>query len=62
MTPAQVCSLTQLFLKSTYFKHDNQFYEQIEGTGMGSPLSPVVAGVYMEDFEATALMTADRQP
>ena len=29
---------------------------------MGSPLSPVVAGLFMEDFEQTALVTADREP
>ena len=29
---------------------------------MGSPLSPVVAGLFMEKFEQTALMTADREP
>ena len=59
MTPEQVCSLTELCLKSTYFRHGDQFFEQ---TAMGSTLSPVVAGLFMEDFEQTALMTADRQP
>ena len=29
---------------------------------MGSPLSPVVVGLFMEDFEQTALVTADREP
>ena len=29
---------------------------------MGSPLSPVVANIFMEDFEMTALSTADFQP
>ena len=29
---------------------------------MGSPLSPVVANIFMEDFESTAITTADRQP
>ena len=29
---------------------------------MGSPLSPVVAGLFMEDFEQMALATADREP
>ena len=62
MTPQQVCSLTELCLRSTYFKHGDQFFEQTEGTAMGSPLSPVVAGLFMEDFEQTALMTADREP
>ena len=29
------------------------FYEQVEGAAMGSPLSPVVANLYMEAFEKT---------
>ena len=62
ITPQQVTSLTELCLRSTYFKHGDQFFEQTEGTAMGSPLSPVVAGLFMEDFEQTALMTADREP
>ncbi|MDA8031702.1 MAG: reverse transcriptase domain-containing protein, partial [Alphaproteobacteria bacterium] len=62
MTPQQVCSLTELCLKSTYFMYGDQFFEQSEGTAMGSPLSPVVAGLFMEDFEQTALVTADREP
>ena len=61
MTPQQVCSLTELCLKSTYFKHGDQFFEQTDGTAMGSPLSPVVAGLFMEDFEQMALVTADRE-
>ncbi len=29
---------------------------------MGSPLSPVVANIFMEDFENTAIATTDYQP
>ena len=29
---------------------------------MGSPLSPVIANIYMEGFEEEALNTADDQP
>ena len=49
-------------LKSMYYKHGDQFFEQTEGTVMGSPLSPVVAGLFMEDFEQMALATEDREP
>ena len=29
---------------------------------MGYPLSPVMVNIFMEDFEITALMTAEKQP
>jgi hypothetical protein len=38
-------------LTFTYFCYDGQFYEQTDGVAMGSPLSPVIANFFMEDFE-----------
>ena len=37
-------------------------FEQSDGMAMGSPLSPVVANIFMEDFESTAIVTSDYQP
>ena len=31
------------------------FYAQIEGAAMGSPVSPIVANLFMEDYEGKAL-------
>ena len=39
-----------------------QHYEQVEGVAMGSPLSPIVANIYMEHFETKALETAPHSP
>ena len=33
-------------------------YEQVKGAAMGSPLSPLVANLFMEDLETKALATA----
>lgn len=41
MTSKQVQSLIELCPKSTYFRHRDHFYEQAEGTALGSPLPPV---------------------
>jgi hypothetical protein len=41
---------------------DGQFYEQTDGVAMGSPLSPVIANFYMEDFEMKAIETATHKP
>ena len=44
--------------KNTYFPFQGQFYEQVEGAAMGSPVSPIVANLYMEYLEQKALSTA----
>ena len=64
LTPDCICRLTELCLRSTYFAFQGNIYmyKQKEGTAMGSPLSPVIANLFMEDFETTALMTAELQP
>jgi len=46
----------------TYFCIHGQFYEQMEGVAMGSPLSPVIANFFMEDFEKKALEQATHKP
>ena len=42
-------------LKNTYFSFQDQFYEQVEGVTLGSPVSPIVASLYMEYFQQKAL-------
>ena len=49
-------------LKSTYFSYGGEFFEQREGAAMGSPVSAVVADLYMEFFEELALRTAPTKP
>ena len=51
-------------LKNTYFSFQGQFYEQVEGAAMGSPVSPIVANLYMEYLEQKqkALSTAPTPP
>ena len=54
----QIISLLEFYLKSTYFVFQGRYYEQLEGAAMGSPISPMVANLCMEDFEAKGLSTA----
>ena len=58
----QVVTLLEFCLKTTYFVCDNIFYRQIQGAPMGSPVSPVVANLKMEDFEVKALASAVHAP
>ena len=54
--------LLEFCLKNTYFSFQGQFYEQVEGAAMGSPVSPIVANLYMEYLEQKALSTAPNPP
>ena len=49
-------------LSTSYFMWDGDFYEQIDGVAMGSPLSPVIANFYMERFEQLILESASLKP
>ena len=58
MTIRQIISLLEFCLRSTYFTFQNKYFEQVEGTAMGSPISSIVANLYMEDLETKAIQTA----
>ena len=61
MTLNNIC-LLEFCLNSTYFTFQEKFYEQVEGAAMGSSISPIVANVYMEDFEMRAINTSPLPP
>ena len=44
------------------FSFQGQFYEQVEGVAMVSPVSPIVANLYMEYYEQKALDTVPHLP
>jgi len=48
-----------LVLGSTSFVFNDCFYEQIYGSPMGSPLSPILADMVMEDLEIASLKNLD---
>ena len=58
----EILALYKHVLTSTYFGIDGQFYEQTDRVAMGSPLSPVIANFYMEDFEMKAIKKATHKP
>ena len=49
--------LVQICIKSTYFNFYGDIYEQFEGVAMGSPLSPIVVNIYMDNFEIISINT-----
>ena len=57
-----IMELLGFCLNNMYFSFQNKFYEQVEGVAMGSPVSPIVANLYMEHFEGKALASAANPP
>ena len=59
---SDIILLLEFCLRITYFSFQDQFYEQVEGAAMDSPVSPIVANLYMEYLEQKALSTAPYPP
>ena len=57
-----IIDLLGFCLHNTYFSFQNKFYEQVEGAPVGSPVSPIVANLYMECFERKGLSSAINPP
>ena len=62
LTPKQITELTRTCLKTTFFKQNGKFFQQTEGASMGSPLSPVIANMYMETLEEKSIQTSELKP
>ncbi len=43
--------MISLIFNSTYFQFDGKFYKQIFGLPMGSPLSPILSDMVVQDLE-----------
>ena len=58
MSIPQIVTLLEFCLTNTYFLFQGKYYEQVHGAAMGSPISPLIANLFMEEFEAKALQSA----
>ena len=59
---SDIILLLEICLKNTHLSFQGQFYEQVEGAAMGSPVSSIVANIYMQYLEQKALSTAPHSP
>ena len=55
MSIPQITSLLEFCLTHTYFLFQGKYYEQVQGATMESPISPLIANIFMEEFEVKAL-------
>ena len=55
MPISQITSLLEFCLTHTYFLFQGKYYKQVQGAAMGSPISPLIANIFMEEFEVKAL-------
>jgi len=49
-------------LSNNYFVYNDTIYKQIYGCAIGSPVSPVVANLCMEEIEETAIKATPVSP
>ena len=62
MSVQHIISLLEFCLRSTFFTFQDRLYEQHKGAAMGSPISPIVANLFMEDFEKNAIESSPHPP
>ena len=51
--------LIELCLKNSFFRFENEFYEQVSGLAMGCPLSSFLANIFLEHVESEMLSSFD---
>ena len=57
-----VIKLLHFTLSNSYFNYSNETYKQIHGCAMGSPVSPIVVNLCMEEIEELAFNQTDLPP
>ena len=62
MSIPQIITLLELCHKNTYFLFQDSYYKQVHGAAMGSPISPLGANLFMEEFKIKALSSAPHPP
>ena len=57
-----IISLLRFMLSNSFFTHNSTTYKQVHGCAMGSPISPVIANLYMEDIKERAITNTTYPP
>ena len=59
---SDVCNLLHVVLSNTYFTFEKRIFQQIKGLPMGSPLSGLMAIIFMDNIERQALQQVPSIP
>ncbi|MGH9701260.1 MAG: reverse transcriptase domain-containing protein, partial [Candidatus Acidiferrales bacterium] len=57
----EILLMLDLCINENYFQFNNEYYQQKDGLAMGSPLSPLLAEIFMSHFEENFLNTPHAQ-
>ena len=57
-----IIKLMSLCVSNTYFTHNGKFYKQKQGLPMGSPISPLLANIWLDEIEKCFLSTLSNPP
>ena len=56
------CMYINIYVYVFFLQCNGSIYEQKDGAAMGSPVSAVIANLYMENFEEQAITTSFYEP
>lgn len=57
----EIVDVVRICLQQNYFRFNNKYYIQNEGLPMGSPLSPIIAEIYMNNLENKIVTEMDKE-
>ena len=61
MSIPQIITFLQFYLKNTCLLFQGKYYEQVHGAVMGSQISPLIANLFIKEFEVKALRFSPHQ-
>ena len=62
LTDEEPINLVKVCLASTYFSFRGKIYEKTQNMAWGSPLSTIVANIFMEHFEENSINSFSHKP
>ena len=55
MSCTEFINVIKFILNNNFFQFNGKFYQQIFGSAMGNPISPILANIVIEDLEVESI-------